>query len=220
MINHGYNNPCPYVNNMNAKRRLWLLQQAVTAAIFTLLSLCIILAFLRENPIAILAHFLGISEFHVKVYVDDLPTMFSDGDGVVDHHWKSPGCHVGSLADVSTGKYPRLRHSSAGWHLYSGITRPDNERTVSSVVRVSDPGEADYLFVVVRELTQSGSSRRPEFSEHGAQEDLIKRLEEKDYKGRDHVFVCKNPNAMGRIGGKVGFCCYGFWSSWIGTTRR
>ncbi|PON78899.1 Exostosin-like [Trema orientale] len=203
MITHGFYNPCPYVNSMNAKRRVWLLQQAVTAAIFTLLSLCIILAFLRENPIAILPHFLGNYDFPVKVYVHDLPTMFTDGDGVVEHHWKSRGCHVGSLADLSTGKYPRLRHSAAGWHLYSGITRPDDERTVSPVVRVSDSGEADYIFVVAREVTQSGSSLRPEYSEHRAQEDLIKWLEEKDYEGTAHVFVCQNPNAMGRVGDKV-----------------
>lgn len=109
----------------------------------------------------------------------------------------------------------------AEWYLFSDLSRPDSERTGSPVVRVSDPEEADLFFVpffsslslIVNPVRPAGSGSVPEknaYSDEENQEALMEWLEMQEFwkrsKGRDHVIVASDPNAMYRVVDRVKNC--------------
>ncbi|XP_027346828.1 probable arabinosyltransferase ARAD1 [Abrus precatorius] len=158
----------------------------------------------------------GVSKFPaVKVFLYDLPRRFTYG--VIHHHGLARGSHA-NPDDVSSLKYPGHQHM-AEWYLYSDLARPESERAGSAVVRVKDPEEADLFFVpffsslslIVNPVRPAGSgSEKPVYSDEENQEALVKWLEGQEYwkrsKGRDHVIVASDPNAMYRVIDRVKNC--------------
>lgn len=107
----------------------------------------------------------------------------------------------------------------AEWYLFSDLARPDPERAGSPVVRVLDPEEADLFFVpffsslslIVNPARAAGSGpEKPAYSDEENQEALVEWLEGQEYwkrnKGRDHVIVASDPNAMYRVIDRVKNC--------------
>jgi len=109
----------------------------------------------------------------------------------------------------------------AEWYLFSDLSRPDSERTGSPVVRVSDPEEADLFFVpffsslslIVNPVRPAGLGSVPEkiaYNDEENQEALMEWLEMQEFwkrsKGRDHVIVASDPNAMYRVVDRVKHC--------------
>ncbi|KAJ1393403.1 Exostosin-like [Sesbania bispinosa] len=107
------------------------------------------------------------------------------------------------------------------WYLFSDLSRPESERAGSPVVRVMDPEEADLFFVpffsslslIVNPVRPPGSgpvSEKPVYSDEENQEALVEWLEKQEYwqrsKGRDHVIVASDPNAMYRVIDRVKSC--------------
>ncbi|KAK9267218.1 hypothetical protein L1049_009638 [Liquidambar formosana] len=82
-----------------------------------------------------------------------------------------------------------------------------------SVLRVSDPDEADLFYVpffsslslVVNPIRPAGGigSEGPVYSDEETQEELIEWLEGQEYwrrnNGWDHVFICQDPNALYKV---------------------
>ncbi|KAL5977489.1 putative arabinosyltransferase arad1 [Asimina triloba] len=135
-----------------------------------------------------------------KIYIYDLPRKFTYG--VIDSYAAARG---GSGNPQSTPKYPGNQHS-AEWYLFADLTSPDR-RPDSPVVRVADPEEAELFYVpffsslslVVNPVRSTGGS----YSDEEMQEELMEWLEGQDYwrrnLGRDHVFICQDPNALYRV---------------------
>nr|KYP58938.1 Exostosin-1c [Cajanus cajan] len=109
----------------------------------------------------------------------------------------------------------------AEWYLFSDLSRPHSERAASPVARVADPEEADLFFVpffsslslIVNPVRPPGSgagSEKPVYSDEENQEALVEWLEGQEYwkrsKGRDHVIVASDPNALYRVIDRVKNC--------------
>lgn len=144
----------------------------------------------------------------VKVYLYDLPRRFTYG--VIQHHSLARGSRVDEN-DLSSLKYPGHQHM-AEWYLFSDLARSDSERAGSPVVRVLDPEEADLFFVpffsslslIVNPVRPPGSgSEKTAYVDEENQEALVEWLKRQEYwqrsKGRDHVIVASDPNAMYRV---------------------
>ncbi|CAL5213080.1 unnamed protein product [Lathyrus oleraceus] len=144
----------------------------------------------------------------VKVYLYDLPRRFTYG--VIQHHSLARGSRVDNI-DLSSLKYPGHQHM-AEWYLFSDLSRPDSERAGSPVVRVLDPEEADLFFVpffsslslIVNPVRPPGSGpEKTAYVDEENQEALVEWLKRQAYwqrsKGRDHVIVASDPNAMYRV---------------------
>ncbi|PON34573.1 Exostosin-like [Parasponia andersonii] len=146
----------------------------------------------------------------VRIYLYDLPTRFTYG--VIEHHSLARGGRP--VDDVTKLKYPGHQHM-AEWHLFRDLLRPDLERIGSSVVRVSEPDDADLFYVPffsslslivnpVRPAAEPGLDPvRPAYSDEETQEALVEWLEAQEYwkrnNGRDHVIVASDPNALYRV---------------------
>ncbi|EPS72244.1 hypothetical protein M569_02513 [Genlisea aurea] len=141
----------------------------------------------------------------LKIYMYDLPRKFTYG--VIESYASARG------ADSPPLNYPGHQHS-AEWYLFSDLIRPDDDS--SSVTRVTHPEEADLFYVpffsslslIVNPIrpnsTASGGGRPPLYSDERTQEELMEWLEKeaaywKGNKGRDHVFICQDPNALYKI---------------------
>lgn len=201
---------------MNKERKAWLQNQTITAVLFFLL---FIYVFFHAIPSGGLAPWRSVSLLPVspnsssnqplvKVYLYTLPRKFTYG--VVERYWTARG-----HADVADRKYPSHQHS-AEWHLLLDLTRNERDRVGSPAVLVSDPEEADLFYVPffsslswVASKTRSlnGSVRPTKPWDAEAQEELVAWLEEQEQwrrsKGRDHVVVCQNPNALRRVKERV-----------------
>ncbi|XAR55577.1 Xylogalacturonan beta-1,3-xylosyltransferase [Bertholletia excelsa] len=147
----------------------------------------------------------------VKVYMYDLPRKFTYG--VIESYAMARGGLKGPVDDVSTLKYPGHQHS-AEWYLFADLNRED--RSGSPVSRVLDPEEADLFYVPffsslslvanpIRPATVVED--RPPYSDEEMQESLIEWLEQQVYwkrnNGRDHVFICQDPNALYKVVDRV-----------------
>ena len=151
----------------------------------------------------------------VKVYLYDLPKRFTYG--VIHHHSLARGSRADEK-DVSSLKYPGHQHM-AEWYLFSDLSKPDSERVGSPVVRVLDPEEADLFFVpffsslslIVNPVRPAGSiPEKTAYSDEENQDALVEWLGRQEYwkrnKGRDHVIVASDPNAMYRVVDRVKNC--------------
>lgn len=143
-----------------------------------------------------------------KIYVYDLPRKFTYG--VIESYVAARG-GVGGASD----KYPGHQHS-AEWWLFSDLMRSD--RPDSAVERVEDPEEADLFYVpffsslslVVNPIRPAAGFATGEgrvYSDEEIQEELVEWLEGQVYwrrnLGRDHVFICQDPNALYRVVDRV-----------------
>ncbi|XP_065615816.1 probable arabinosyltransferase ARAD1 isoform X1 [Quercus suber] len=219
---------------MNKRRRTWLLNQTLTAMLFFVLSIYVCFTTIQSwasskptkpfRPNILLppispntsssSSSSSSSSMRVKVYMyDDLPTKFTYG--VVEHFWTAHGFADVAKSTIQKLKYPSHQHSLE-WHLLLDLTRPENERTGSPVIRVMDPNEADLFYVpffsslswvVSRTHFSNGSGQVKKYSDSETQEELVTWLEGQEYwrrnKGRDHVLVCQNPNALNRVMNRV-----------------
>ncbi|KAL4201236.1 hypothetical protein AMTRI_Chr02g215050 [Amborella trichopoda] len=136
----------------------------------------------------------------VRVYMYDLPKRFTYG--VIESYLSARGTPNAPF------RYPGTQHS-AEWWLFADLLR--EVRLNSPVVRVLDPKEADLFYVpffsslslVVNPIRASNFGNGHVYSDEEMQQELIEWLENQEYwernKGRDHVFVCQDPNALYRV---------------------
>lgn len=117
-------------------------------------------------------------------------------------------------------KYPGNQHS-AEWYLFSDLLRDESDRVGSAVKRVSNPEDADLFYVpffsslslVVNPIRPvvvvDGKEKQDKvtYSDEGTQEELIQWLQGQYYwkrnNGRDHVFICQDPNALFKVVDRV-----------------
>ncbi|KAK4487996.1 hypothetical protein RD792_003735 [Penstemon davidsonii] len=146
----------------------------------------------------------------VKIYMYDLPRRFTYG--VIENYAAARGGQAVSKDELL--KYPGHQHS-AEWYLFSDLNRPNEERVDSAVTRVMDPEDAELYYVpffsslslVVNPIRPAvnASSDKPTsvYSDDQTQEALMDWLEEQVYwkrnNGRDHVFICQDPNALYKV---------------------
>ncbi|KAF8412693.1 hypothetical protein HHK36_000661 [Tetracentron sinense] len=143
----------------------------------------------------------------VKVYLYDLPRKFTYG--VIESYLMARDSLKSPVKDVSTLKYPGNQHS-AEWWLFLDLIR--KERHGSQVVRVLDPAEAELFYVpFFSSLSLVVNPIRPGsvvgngaiYSDEEMQESLMEWLEKQAYwkrnSGRDHVFICQDPNALYKV---------------------
>ncbi|CAM8893737.1 unnamed protein product [Rhodiola kirilowii] len=139
----------------------------------------------------------------VKVYMYPLPRKFTYG--VIEHYAAARG---GSSSDL---KYPGNQHS-AEWYLFSDLLRDESDRVGSPLRKVLDPEVADLFYVpFFSSLSLVANPIRPvdgkeklnTYSDEGTQEELIQWLQGQPYwkrnNGRDHVFICQDPNALFKV---------------------
>uniref|UniRef100_A0A1D1Z5R0 Putative beta-1,4-xylosyltransferase IRX10 n=1 Tax=Anthurium amnicola TaxID=1678845 RepID=A0A1D1Z5R0_9ARAE len=146
-----------------------------------------------------------------KIYVYDLPRRFTYG--VVESYLLARDPRAEVPSDDASFKYPGNQHS-AEWWLFSDLNRPGRPAS-SPVARVRDPEQADLFYVPffsslslvvnpVRPPGEGGAAAvAPAYSDERMQEELVEWLEGKEYwkrnKGRDHVFICQDPNALYKV---------------------
>uniref|UniRef100_A0A7N0SWH4 Exostosin GT47 domain-containing protein n=1 Tax=Kalanchoe fedtschenkoi TaxID=63787 RepID=A0A7N0SWH4_KALFE len=140
----------------------------------------------------------------VKIYMYNLPRKFTYG--VIEHYAAARG---GS----SELKYPGNQHS-AEWYLFSDLVRDESDRAGSPVRKVLDPEDADLFYVPffsslslvanpIRPADGKDKSAASSYSDEDMQEELIQWLHGQSYlkrnNGRDHVFICQDPNALYKV---------------------
>ncbi|KAK1423660.1 hypothetical protein QVD17_18967 [Tagetes erecta] len=142
----------------------------------------------------------------LRIYMYDLPRRFTYG--VIDSYEIARGGKVNGNEDVVTvQKYPGNQHA-AEWHLFVDLNK--TRRSEAYVTRVLDPDEADLFYVpffsslsLVANPIRGGIVPREGYSDEETQESLVLWLEEQVYwkrnNGRDHVFVCQDPNALYKV---------------------
>lgn len=141
----------------------------------------------------------------------DLPRKFTYG--VIESYAMARGGNKikGPVSDDSELKYPGNQHS-AEWYLFSDMLKDEKSRVNAAVVRVFDPEEADLFYVpffsslslVANPVrAANGGDGVVSYSDEKMQEELIDWLEEQVYwkrnNGRDHVFICQDPNALYKV---------------------
>lgn len=150
------------------------------------------------------------SQNRVKIFMYDLPRKFTYG--VIEKYEEARGSKD-KKKDDALFKYPGHQHS-AEWHLFRDLNRPSHERVDSAVTRVDDPEEADLFYVpffsslsLVVNINRAGSLEVSTYSDEEMQESLMEWLEDQLYwkrnNGRDHVFICQDPNALYKVVDRV-----------------
>ncbi|XP_076912057.1 putative arabinosyltransferase ARAD1 [Bidens hawaiensis] len=136
-----------------------------------------------------------------RIYMYDLPRRFTYG--VIQSYEIARGGTGGDL------KYPGNQHA-AEWHLFLHLNNKSRSGS-GYVTRVLDPEEADLFYVpffsslslVANPVRGNNNNKQGGYSDEEMQEDLIMWLEEHFYwkrnNGRDHVFICQDPNALYKV---------------------
>jgi putative arabinosyltransferase len=144
----------------------------------------------------------------------DLPTKFTYG---VVRSYMAARVPSGS-ADTAAAlpdeqlRYPGHQHSAEWWLFKDLLRRGPRDR---SVARVDDPRGADLFYVPffsslslvvnsIRSLADANASgAAAAYNDEAMQEELLEWLERQPYwrrhSGRDHVFICQDPNALYRV---------------------
>ncbi|XP_072989159.1 probable arabinosyltransferase ARAD1 [Typha latifolia] len=159
-----------------------------------------------------------LSSPSTKIYLYDLPSKFTYGvirSYLLARSSSSPAAASAAAKEDSDLRYPGHQHS-AEWWLFSDLIRRDRPPG-SLIVRVDDPADADLFYVpffsslslVVNPIRPpgvgegAGSSNSASYSDEGMQEELMDWLEGQEYwrrnRGRDHVFICQDPNALYKV---------------------
>lgn len=150
----------------------------------------------------------------VKIYLYDLPAKFTYG---VVRSYKAARATSGSANAAATLpdeqlRYPGHQHSAEWWLFKDLLRRRPQDRPVA---RVDDPSDADLFYVpffsslslvvnpIRSPLAANASGAGTAYSDEALQEELLEWLERQLYwqrhRGRDHVFICQDPNALYRV---------------------
>uniref|UniRef100_A0A0E0ED79 Exostosin GT47 domain-containing protein n=1 Tax=Oryza meridionalis TaxID=40149 RepID=A0A0E0ED79_9ORYZ len=152
----------------------------------------------------------------VKIYMYDLPAKFTYG---VVRSYMAARARAGAAGAASAIpddelRYPGHQHSAEWWLFKDLRRRGPRDRPVA---RVDDPADADLFYVpffsslslVVNPIRPSAAAANasdaaePAYSDESTQEELLVWLERQPYwrrhQGRDHVFICQDPNALYRV---------------------
>nr|GEU70227.1 probable arabinosyltransferase ARAD1 [Tanacetum cinerariifolium] len=136
----------------------------------------------------------------------DLPSRFTYG--VIESYELARG----GLKNDDNPKYPGNQHA-AEWYLFLDLNNPS--RSSSHLTRVMDPDQADFFYVpffsslslVANPVRGGGVMLEGGYSDEEMQESLVIWLEQQVYwkrnNGRDHVFICQDPNALYKVVDKV-----------------
>ncbi|CAD6223459.1 unnamed protein product [Miscanthus lutarioriparius] len=150
----------------------------------------------------------------VKIYLYDLPAKFTYG---VVRSYTAARAPSGS-ADAAAAlpdeqlRYPGHQHAAEWWLFKDLLRRRPWDRPVA---RVDDPSDADLFYVpffsslslVVNPIRSppaaNASGAAAAYSDEAMQEELLEWLKRQPYwrrhRGRDHVFICQDPNALYRV---------------------
>lgn len=133
----------------------------------------------------------------------DLPRKFTYG--VIEEYLRARSIES---KGPSERRYPGNQHS-AEWFLFVDLEKPQKERGGSPALRVERAEDADVFYVpffsslslnVNPNLNGTLSVSRTSYSDEQMQMDLVKWLEGQEtwhrHRGRDHVIVCQDPNAL------------------------
>jgi putative arabinosyltransferase len=150
----------------------------------------------------------------VKIYMYDLPARFTYG---VVRRYMAARVPSGS-ADTAAAlpdeqlRYPGHQHSAEWWLFKDLLRRGPRDRPVA---RVDDPRDADLFYVpffsslslVVNPIrppaAANASGAAAAYNDEAMQEELLEWLERQPYwrrhRGRDHVFICQDPNSLYKL---------------------
>lgn len=150
----------------------------------------------------------------VKIYMYDLPPKFTYG--VVRSYMaaRAPSGSADAAAVLPDEqlRYPGHQHSAEWWLFKDLLRRGPRDRPVA---RVDEPSDADLFYVpffsslslVVNPIRPPAAANASgvvaAYSDEAMQEELLEWLELQPYwqrhRGRDHVFICQDPNALYKV---------------------
>ncbi|KAJ7547618.1 hypothetical protein O6H91_08G095500 [Diphasiastrum complanatum] len=148
------------------------------------------------------------SKNDLKVYMYDLPRKFTYG--VLEQYYRSRGMLTGPVLEDSSLQYPGNQHS-AEWWLFSDLEKPQSKRFGDSL-RVYDPYAADVFYVpffssLSLVVNPIGKASGGIYNDRQMQEQLMEWLQQQKpwqrNKGRDHVIICQDPNALHSVWDRV-----------------
>ncbi|KAG8099642.1 hypothetical protein GUJ93_ZPchr0013g37268 [Zizania palustris] len=141
----------------------------------------------------------------------DLPAKFTYG--VVRSYMAARAPAASAVPDEAL-RYPGHQHAAEWWLFKDLSRRGPRDRPVA---RVDDPAKADLFYVPffsslslvvnpIRPATAAADASvvaEPVYSDVSTQEELLEWLERRPYwrrhRGKDHVFICQDPNALYKI---------------------
>eukprot|EP00246_Nothoceros_aenigmaticus_P004362 TRINITY_DN15878_c0_g1_i1.p1 TRINITY_DN15878_c0_g1~~TRINITY_DN15878_c0_g1_i1.p1 ORF type:complete len:471 (+),score=80.93 TRINITY_DN15878_c0_g1_i1:209-1621(+) len=141
----------------------------------------------------------------LRVYMYDLPRKFTYG--VIEQYLKSRDMKFEEQGDDSQLHYPGHQHS-AEWFLFSDLLTAPSSKLNPVAARVDDPNEADIFYVpffssLSLVVNMVLNLKDPTYSDEDMQEQLAAWLEKQPTwqrsRGRNHVIVAQDPNALGKV---------------------